>query len=201
MMEGTLEGRLQADFSGVLASGQGPLSMGFAYLCHLFREDPLAALLKAGEMAKSFAAYLMRKNGGDERLDEVFSVYAGMPERLISQAASAMTLNPRFVQAVEAYRAERGLERCIVDICTRDAASLVEAFADQHRGELEAAGISIGAITGNTPEVRDGVLTGSADVPITLNSKPLFLDSGLPYLTTGEEYRLYKGILPLIREI
>ncbi len=200
-MEGTLEGRLQADFSGVLASEQGPFAMGVAYVSHLLTKNPLAALLKAGEMAKSYAAYLVRKKEGNERLEEVFSVYAGMPEWLIGNAASSMTLNPRFVDALRAYRAERGLERCIVDICTRDAIPLVEAFAEQHQKELEEAGISIGTITGNTLEVRYGALTGSSDVPITLVSKPLFLDTGLPYFTTGEEYSLYRGILPLARRI
>ena len=200
-MEGTLEGRIQADFSGVLASEQGPFSMGFAYVSHLLRKNPLAALFKAGEMAKSYAAYLSWKGKGDERLEEVFSVYAGMPEELISKAASAMTLNPQFIRELDEYRAERGLERCVVDICTRDAIPLVEAFAEQHQKELEEAGISIGIITGNTLEVRDGRLTGLSDVPITLSSKPLFLDTGLPYFTTGEEYSLYRGILPLARRI
>lgn len=194
----TLEARLQADFSKGLIAEQGPLAMGLCYLRHLARRNPLSAAAKAISMACRYAQHLFRVRFWKEDLHDVFSIYEGMPARLIGEAAASLTLNPRFIEKAYAHREEHNLDYCTVDICTRDASCLVEAFIKSHNGMLENAGIRIGRVTANTLEERGGVFTGDAKTPVMLMTKPLYLDLRIPYLTGKDEYRLYRGFMPNI---
>lgn len=196
--EETLEARLQADFSKGLIAEQGPLAMGLCYLRHLACKNPLNAAAKALAMACRYAQYVFRARTGKEDLHDVFSLYAGMPVGLLEETANSLTLNPSFIEKATSHREERNLGYCTVDICTRDASCLVEAFIKTHRDELEKAGIRIGRVKGNTLEERGGVFTGDAKTPVMLMTKPLYLDLRAPYLTGKDEYRLYKGFMPNI---
>lgn len=193
--EKTLEARLQADFSSGLVAEQGPLAMGLCYIKHLALKSPLSAAAKCLVMSYRYAQYLVRARRGKEDLHDVFSIYKGMPVSLLEKAANSLNLNPAFVEKADGYREEHNLDYCVVDICTRDASCLVEQLIESRQDELEKAGIRIGTVRANHLEEQNGVFTGNAKTPITLSTKPFYLDLDVPYLTGKDEYRIYKGLL------
>lgn len=194
----TLEQRLQADFSEGLVLGQGPFAMGYCYIKHLAQGNPFSAARKAIVMAYHYAQYIFNSRFGKEDLSKVFSVYGGMPVSLLEEAASRLIINPAFIEKTDSYRKEHNLDYCVIDIYTRDASCLVETFINSHRDELKEAGIIIRSVKANILEKRDGRFTGNAKTPILLRTKPLYLNSQLPYLTGKDEYRTYKKFLPNI---
>ena len=194
----TLEHRLQADFSNALVAEQGPLAMGVSYINHIARKNPFCAAARGLVMAYRYAQYLFKVRIGKEDLHDVFSIYKGMPVSLLEEAANSLTLNPSFIEKADAHREEHNLDYCVIDLCTRDAACLVESFIESYKDELEKAGITIGSVKANHLEERDGHFTGNAETSITLGTKPFYLNLDIPYLPGKDEYEIYKGFLPNI---
>lgn len=193
--EGTLEQRLQADFSKAFIAEQAPLAMGFCYIKHLALKNPLRAAAKTLVMSYRYVQYLFRSRNGKEDLHDVFSVYKGMPVNLLEKATNNLNLSPSFIEKADAHREEHNLNYCVVDIYTRDASCLVEAFIEAHKEELEKAGIRIGTVKGNHLKEREGRFTGNAETPILLRTKPFYLNPEIPYLTGKDEYEIYEGFL------
>ncbi len=186
-MSESLEARIQADFSGTVVLEHGPLTMGFCYLKHLAARYPLQAIQKSATMWVRYVQYRAMQLLGREKLEDVFSIYEGMPTSLIDKAVDSLTLNPDFLAVVEDYKEEHELEYCFLDICTRDASRLVFGFLNKHQKEFVEAGIYVSAVYSNTLEEKDGVLTGEAYIPIRLETKAQYLEPDLPYFTDSEE--------------
>ena len=196
-----LGGRVQADFSGTFVKENGPLVMGLSYLKHLAFSHPFKAIERAASMSFRYAQYLYRLRFAEENLEDVFSLFEGMPASLVEEVADTITLNPAFIQAVDKYREEQGLDYCLLDILTRDASCLVERFIESHADDIEAAGIRIGTVKANHLEEREGVLTGECVVQVTLQNKLDYINPELPYFVSDQEYGLYHELLPDIRRI
>ena len=197
----TLETRLQADFSNAFIAEEGPLAMGFCYLNHIVRKNPFRAAAKAVLMAYRYAQYLFGLRRGEEDLHNVFSIYEGMPVNLLEEAANSLTINPAFVKEVDAHREEHNLEYCVVDLYTRDASCLVDAFVESHKEELEDTGIRIGEVKANHLVEKNGVFTGDSVILVTLKNKLDYINPELPYFVSDQEYKLYHEFLPNIQKI
>ena len=106
----------------------------------------------------------------------------------------AHSLATAYLSEVARVMIESGLSPRTV-VVSGDTVKVIAAHTPQGAYELTALGTSARSALSRFwhESVVDGLLTSSR--------VPLFLDTALPYFTTGEEYSLYRGILPLARRI